>query len=294
MSHLTDARGSRISLETVFLAVGQPMEIGIAGFLPTLSVISSQPAIVGVTPKAGSPGRFILTPKSSNKAGVPVIQLMNGTQQWDYFYASVGTDNKVPKAFSDDHNYKHPGRVSVPISIFWEDKTLPDALEFYIEVARMLLEKHGLVLDVQRHQLKKYESDRRGSDNVVLLEDLREKAEKLRKKVDDTGISTAGRLVVIVSAWLTLPAGGEAFGETFKTKDFPNRKNFVILYPNQFESKGLTLLHEMGHAAELRHVSSGTNPSVENFMNDINAGRPPGPDMLKNQVIAIAKMKDNL
>lgn len=294
MSHFTDARGTRISLETIFLAVGQPMEIGISGFLPTLSVKSSQPAIVDVAPKPGSPGRFMLTPKSANKAGVPVIQLVNESRQWDYFYASVGQDNKVPKAFSDDHNYKHPGRISVPISIFWEDKTLPDALEFYIEVARMLLDKHGLVLDVQRHQLKKEENGRREADTVQLLEDLREKAANLRKKVDDTGISTTGRLVVIVSAWLTLPAGGEAFGETFKTTDFPNRKNFVILYPNQFESKGLTLLHEMGHAAGLKHVISGTNPSVENFMNDITAGRPPGPDMLKNQVIAIAKMKDNL
>lgn len=294
MSHFTDARGTRISLETIFLAVGQPMEIGISGFFAALSVESTQKNIVEVVPKPGQQGRFILTPKTANQAGVPVIRLMNGTQQWDYFYASVGTDNKTPKAFSDDHNYKHPGRVQVPVSIFWEDKTISDSVEFYIEVARLLLDKHGLVLDVQRHQLKKEETGRRDADRVNLLEDLREKAENLRKKVDDTGISTTGRLVVLVAAWLTLPPGGEAFGETFKTADFPNRKNFVILYPNQFESKGLTLLHEMGHAAGLGHVSSGTNPSVENFMNDVTKGRPPGPDMRKEQVIAIAKMKESL
>lgn len=294
MSHFTDARGTRISLETIFLAVGQPMEIGISGFFATLSVESTQTNIVTVAPKPNQPGRFILTPKTANQAGVPVIRLMNGSQQWDYFYASVGTDNKIPKAFSDDYNYKHPGKVQVPVSIFWEDKTIPDSVEFYIEVARLLLAKHGLVLDVQRHQLKKEETGRREADKVNLLEDLQEKAGNLRKKVDDTGISTAGRLVVLVAAWLTLPPGGEAFGETFKTADFPNRKNFVILYPNQFESKGLTLLHEMGHAAGLGHVSSGTNPSVENFMNDVTKGRPPGPAMRKQQVIALAKLKDNL
>ena len=294
MASLIDARGTRISLETIFLAVGEKKEIGIGGFIDPLTIESTQPNIVEVTPKPNTKDKFILTAKSINKAGVPVIRLMNGSQQWDYLYASVGTDNKLSQAFLDQHNYKHPVRVQVPVSIFWEDKSIPDAVEFYIEVARLLLNKHGLGLDVQRHQLRKEENGRRELDKVYLLEDLKEKVAALRKKVEETGINTTKRLVVIVAAWLTRPAGGEAFGETFKEAEFPGRRNFVVLYPNQFESKGLTLLHEMGHAAGLPHINSGTNPSVENFMNDVAVGRPPGPDMLKHQVIAIAQMSDKL
>ena len=60
---------------------------------------------------------------------------------------------------------------------------------------------------------------------------------------------------------------------------------FVIINSEANSPDKVTLLHEIGHAANLVHIPKGKNDLVANFMS-YETDRT---DMLRNQVIAIAK-----
>lgn len=63
------------------------------------------------------------------------------------------------------------------------------------------------------------------------------------------------------------------------------REPFVLINTNHMSADGVTLLHEIGHAADCGHIAASSGDVVQNFMS-YGGNRT---DMLRDQVIKISK-----
>lgn len=175
-----------------------------------------------------------------------------------------------PSGWEALHNYKHPSKVTVKITIYLADNAKMDPTLRYEPVAQKLLAAHGLHLDV-----------RRVPGRLVYSEQiyLRSQADDLRALAEKAQSVPFNRLAVIVCP-MKENMGDTDNGVTFSDVQPP----YVLINSNVQSIDGVTLLHEIGHAAGNGHVGTSGGDVVFNFMSYAHNRN----DMLRNQVIKIA------
>jgi Domain of unknown function (DUF4157) len=181
--------------------------------------------------------------------------------------------DRNPPGWDEIHNYKHPGSVTLGLAVFKTTGMSKDFSGRYIEVAQKMLKEHGLRLDVYIHSTAlKWTMPLQTIDQVSDLRMLAHQAYQ----------DTRPRLPVIFAP---MHYSTHSTGQTFSNTDW---LPFVVINSEEESSDGVTLLHEMGHAAKVPgDVDKPVGPSdaVNNFML-YGSGRN---DMHKKQVIALAQ-----
>jgi hypothetical protein len=181
--------------------------------------------------------------------------------------------DRKPPGWDEIHNYKHPGSVTLGLAVFKTTGMSKDFSAHYIEVAQKMLNEHGLRLDAYIHSAAlKWTMPLQTIDQVTDLRMLAHQAYQ----------DTRPRLPVIFAP---MHYSTHSTGQTFSNTDWPP---FVVINSEEESPDGVTLLHEMGHAAKVPgDVDVPVRPSdaVNNFML-YGSGRN---DMHKKQVIALAQ-----
>jgi hypothetical protein len=181
--------------------------------------------------------------------------------------------DRNPPGWDEWHNYKHPGSVTLRLTVFKTTGMSKDFVTRYIQVAEKMLKEHGLGLDVYTHPTAlRWTTPLQTRDQVLDLRMLAHQAYQ----------DTRPRLPVIFAP---MHYSTHSTGQTFSDTDWPP---FTIINSEEESQDGVTLLHEMGHAAKVPgRVDAAVGPSdaVNNFML-YGRGRN---DMHKQQVIALAQ-----
>ena len=181
--------------------------------------------------------------------------------------------DRNPPGWDEIHSYKHPGSVTLGLAVFKTTGMTKDFSARYVEVAKKMLKEHGLSLDIYIHSTAlKWTMPLQTIDQVTDLRMLAHQAYQ----------DTRPRLPVIFAA---MHYSTHSTGQTFSNTDWPP---FVVINSEEESPDGVTLLHEMGHAAKVPgDVDKPVGPSdaVNNFML-YGSGRN---DMHKKQVIALAQ-----
>ncbi|MDD5036645.1 MAG: hypothetical protein PHE55_18045 [Methylococcaceae bacterium] len=178
-----------------------------------------------------------------------------------------------PSGWDALHKYKHPGKLTVRITIYLANNASMDPTLRYVQVARELLAVHGLALDAQRVSARLVYSEQ-----LYLLS----QADDLRKLAELAQPVPANRLAIIVCPMRDNMGDND---NGISLSDRPGWPPFVLINSNLQSTDGVTLLHEIGHAAGNGHVATSGSDVVFNFMS-YGHNRS---DMLRNQVIKIAK-----
>jgi len=181
--------------------------------------------------------------------------------------------DRNPPGWDEIHSYKHPGSVTLGLAVFKTTGVTKDFSGRYVEVAKKMLKEHGLSLDVYIHSTAlKWTMPLQTIDQVTDLRMLAHQAYQ----------DTRPRLPVIFAP---MHYSTHSTAQTFSNTDWPP---FVVINSEEESPDGVTLLHEMGHAAKVPgDVDKPVGPSdaVNNFML-YGSGRN---DMHKKQVIALAQ-----
>ena len=181
--------------------------------------------------------------------------------------------DRNPPGWDEIHSYKHPGSVTLGLAVFKTTGMTKDFSARYVEVAKKMLKEHGLSLDVYIHSTAlKWTMPLQTIDQVTDLRMLAHQAYQ----------DTRPRLPVIFAP---MHYSTHSTAQTFSNTDWPP---FVVINSEEESPDGVTLLHEMGHAAKVPgDVDKPVGPSdaVNNFML-YGSGRN---DMHKKQVIALAQ-----
>ncbi len=162
--------------------------------------------------------------------------------------------------FQELNGYKHPGEMKVRVTFFWASNITNDIMPALSEKAEMMLKEHGLGLDV-------YPARARTEAHVIRFQEtiyLREHAEQLRMACHQIYQDTRPRLPVICCQG---SGALHARGQTFM--NLGGWLPFVLIYCNEPAPDRVTLLHEIGHAANSRD-SETDRPNggpMANFMN---------------------------
>lgn len=185
-----------------------------------------------------------------------------------------------PPGWKELHEYKHPGNGNVRLTLFWASNVPQDPAPGLLSAAEGVLNQHGLGLNVLPARQKQSSAILSYSESLYLDQQV----EDLRRLACGRG-DPPSRLVVIFCLFRG-PLGSETDTNGITYRETPNVSwyPFVLINAGRQAPDGLTLLHEIGHAAGLNHVPKGPNDVVANFMS-YASGRT---DMLRNQVIAIA------
>ena len=180
---------------------------------------------------------------------------------------------KRPPGWDEIHNYKHPGNVVVGLTIFKTTGMSKDFVARYVEVAKKMLKEHGLGLDVYTHATK--------LDWTLPLQTI-EQVLELRMLGHKAYQDVRPRLPIFFAP---MHYSTHTTGQTYPKTDW---LPFVVINSEEESQDGVTLLHEMGHAANVpgrKDAPVGKDDVVHNFM-EYGENRN---DMHKQQVIAIAK-----
>jgi len=294
MAHFeNNSSRKRISVSTVILQPKQTLELFVWGWVEGLSIRSTDESVVKVSSPLSSNGRCSVTAVAVNKLEIPRIELvMNGGAVWDYFEVSV-VSGSLPPGFDKQQDYVHPGNRKVLATAFWSKNATPNTFSHTAEVARLILARHGLTLQitpgVSISPLYTLPFDE--------LVQFGGQIETLREQVDKTGLASDNKLVVIVVPCSEKLYGagddsGTPYGWTFPASMELGKfkKPFVVINSAKTSSTAVTLLHEIGHAAGLGHEHGGPGAVVANFMNEpqyLNY-KTPGTSMYRSQVVTIA------
>jgi hypothetical protein len=288
----TKSPPKRISLTTVYLRPNQTLDLFVRGWVSGLSVGSTDDNAVTVSKPLAPDGSCTIKGVSPNQLQVPRIELvMQGQGVWDYFEVSVSAGT-LPAGWGQQHNYIDPGHHTVRVTAYWAKSATPNTFARSVDVARLILENHGMKLSVKpgplpdpSHQLPFNGEVSSGSDII-----------ELRKQVDTLN-PESDRQVVIVAPCASHLAGagddqGTPYGWTFHG-DYAGgtwSDDYIVINSSNWSPTGVTLLHEIGHAAGLGHTYGGVNAAVANFMNEplYQVFKSPGTDMLISQVQALA------
>lgn len=280
---------TRISVSTVMMQPGQSLELFVWGWVEGLAIRSTDESVVKVSKALTKDGRCAIQAVSPHKLQVPKIELvMAGQAVWDYFEVSV-LKGALPPGFDQQQNYVHPGSRRVQVAAFWSKNAAPNTFARSAEISRLILARHGLKLEVTPGS--------QPSGNHVLPFDEVVKfggqIETLREQVEATGLA-ANRLIAINVPCADKLDGAVDDNSTPFGWQFPASgrwaKPFVVINSAKWSGAGVTLLHEIGHAAGLGHEYSKEGSTVANFMNEpsFNEFAAPGTSMYRKQVIAIA------
>jgi len=191
------------------------------------------------------------------------------------------SDN-LPPGWKELHEYKHPGNVKVRLTLFWTSNVGIDPAPAMIDKTEKMLKEHGLSLNVYPAKQKQSSMILQYNEEVYSIDQVKELRMLAHKTYDSTG--QPGRLPVI---FCKIRAGTGAEKCELQGMAVMNTEwlPFVVINSDSLASDKVTLLHEIGHAAKLVHIPKGKDDAVTNFMS-YEADRT---DMLRNQVIAIAK-----
>jgi len=163
--------------------------------------------------------------------------------------------------------------VTLGLAVFKTTGMSKDFVARYIEVAKNMLNEHGLRLDAYIHSTAlKWTIPLQTIDQVTDLRMLGHQAYH----------DTRPRLPVFFSP---MHYSTHSTGQTFSNTDW---LPFVVINSEEESPDGVTLLHEMGHAAKVTgdvDVPVRPGDAVNNFML-YGTGRN---DMHKKQVIALAQ-----
>ena len=289
MSHLESPQYNRVSLKTIHLnyKVKPDLDFWVWGMVDGLDVVSTDESVLKIVDKKTLPGnylKFTVRGLKNSGAALPRIQVkLNNDQIWDYLSVDV-SDTALPPGYDEVHNYVHPGKVVARVNFFWEVSAADFSLSHYAEVARMLLLKHGLGLNISPGRGRTENRIIKYNEELSSMDQLHD----LMKLVQGTGLAIPSWLTVINSRF---HPSAHAFGLTVKTESDcvgSLGPQCVFIDGGNHSSTGTTLLHEMGHASGLGHTAGGNAVSAENFMNDPRLGTPTGPDVVASQVKSIA------
>lgn len=186
-----------------------------------------------------------------------------------------------PPGWDELHGYKHPGGATVRITHFTVQGAAADPFSGYVAKAKTMLQEHGLGIDVFEAGTINFPRALQDQDDV---KQLRMEA---HKKFQDKQNDDKARLPVISAVYSELK-GFEAHNLAGQTISGTEWLPFVLLNTGSKSPDNVTLLHEIGHAANVpgaKDIEVGANDAVQNFML-YGTNRT---DMLRNQVIAIAK-----
>lgn len=196
----------------------------------------------------------------------------------------MGNDKKPP-GWKDFHEYKHPGNKKVRVTFFWTNLTKSDPAAKMVKASRKMLQEHGIGLDVYPFDRKKakhphtliYPYEVTTRDDVKKLRQLAHEAFDDQKTKDKKQ-----RIPIIFCNYRT--SGDHTLGETFKLS---NWLPFCLINVKVPSKDGLTLLHEIGHAAGLK--CEKYRPGKDSIQNIMHYGAPKRTDMNKKQVLAVAR-----
>jgi hypothetical protein len=294
MSHFESPQFNRISLETVRLNLSNKREadIWVWGYSPEIDVISTDERIVTVVSTEARPGgyaRVRIRALAESQAIMPKLQLrFQKLQVWDYCLVEV-SNTALPAGYDAIHRYQTPKPAKVKINLYWDQGTTDNSIAYYMIVCDMLLRRHGLRLEVMPSKTSSPSNSVNYREEIYLSS---QKAELL-DLVGKIAVTDPGRLPVVICRFRAGANPIDAYGFT---SDLPAElqpklgKKYVFIDSNSRNPAGTTLLHEIGHAAGLGHMTGGAHVTDENLMNDsaVPPYTPTGPDMLINQVKAIA------
>ncbi len=273
------------------LKPGETLDLCVWGWVNGLSVRTSDESAVKVSKQLSADGRCAITAVAAHKSQVPMVELaMEGSGVWDYFEASVST-GASPPGFSEQQDYVHPGKQKVRVVAFWSKNASPNTFSRSIEIARLILGRHGLSLEVRPGTMP-------AAPHILPFNNVVEAGgdiETLRDQVEATGLAQGNALVAIIAPVANILSGGgdekSAFGWKFPAGKWA--REFVVINSAKSSRPGVTLLHEIGHAAGLGHEHGAEGVVVANFMNEPRGSRiaaftGPGTSMYRSQVIKIA------
>lgn len=181
--------------------------------------------------------------------------------------------DKNPPGWDEIHNYKHPGNVTAGIAVFKTTGMTKDFTKRYIDTARTMLKDHGLGLDVYIHST--------ALEWTLPLQTI-EQVLELRMLAHKAYQDSRPRLPVMFAP---MHASVHSTGQTYTKTDW---LPFVVINSEEESQDGVTLLHELGHAADVPgrvDAPVGKDDAVHNFM-EYGDNRN---DMHKQQVVAIAR-----
>lgn len=171
-----------------------------------------------------------------------------------------------PPGWDAVNNYKHPGKVEVRLTLFWTAAVTADPAERLVNKAAKLLKEHNLGLSVYKTSLKT--SDMTLSDSKpmpAMSDEFDAHALHLRGLCHQVYRDDRPRLPVIF-----VPFSGPKSSEPCDINGIAMMKTdwlpFVLINSNLQSEDGVTLLHEIGHAAGLGHVGSKPTDAIVNFM----------------------------
>jgi hypothetical protein len=179
------------------------------------------------------------------------------------------------------HKYKLPNLTKVRLTLFWTSNAKSNPAPGMIQAAETLLKEHNLTLDVFPAQ--KTPQFTLNFQEQVYLDEHKDALRHLAHKAYQ---DSRPRLPVIF-----VPFRGPQGPDTCDTNGVTIQRGATsswlayVLINSELQGDGITLLHEIGHAAGLGHEPSSPSDEVFNFMSYAN-GRN---DMLRKQVIKISQ-----
>jgi hypothetical protein len=179
------------------------------------------------------------------------------------------------------HNYKHPGNLTVRLTLFWTEPAANPAPAL-VKKAETMLKEHGLGLDVYINTQKSPAMTLKYS--LAMDEyDWEEQSKAIRGLAHAAYQDTRPRLPVIF-----IPFRSYVKGEDCNTNGRTEKKMgwlpYVIINSGLNSPDNVTLLHEIGHAAECVHEAVGPSDVIQNFMS-YGTNRT---GIMRNQVLKIA------
>lgn len=266
MSHFVKVPGEkRVSLETLQVAPGSPLTLGVWGWKDDLglSVVALNESgqttdFCTIKMPVGAPkDRRVLT---FSKEGTYRIELKQGESMWDWLRVAA-TKNAANSA-----DYKATGSGTLGLEVFWVGNGgSQKPMTHYITVATLLAERHGFKLDIKGGEYsepRKLKMSRAivtgvGDDNGnlgVLSAELKEKIEYTK----------GDRLVVIVGSARQMEDEAKdpknLNGMCIESKHGAVGKPYLLINGDRTSADGATLFHEMCHAAGYHH---GDKEAVE-------------------------------
>jgi hypothetical protein len=189
-----------------------------------------------------------------------------------------------PAGWDAVNNYKHPTKVTVRLTLFWTASVTADPAERLVRVATKMLQEHNLDLSVYKTSLKTADMTLSSNKPMPAMSDeFDAHAKVLRNLCHQVYRDDRPRLPVIF-----VPFSGPKSSEPCDVNGVAVKNTdwlpFVLINSNLKSEDGVTLLHEIGHAAGLGHFGKGPNDVAENFMGN-GTNRT---NMIASQVKAIA------
>jgi hypothetical protein len=251
MAHLElRPAGTRISNSTIDVKPNQAVTVGVWGGNPALQLLpttdSQQEALGQVLPATLC--RAVDLPADQKqftflKEGFFRLELRMGQTNWDWARVRCASKAEATAAAK--------GSGTLYVDVLWAGNPPPQTLQHYVINARMVLERHGFKLRVTPGTTPTSPSQLDFRDQVVAQ--VGQNIEDLAKLVVKRPEYQSGNLVVVAASARqhTDPDKdtGGLMGLTVGSDYGVTGNPFVLIAANNASADGMTLLHEMCHAA---------------------------------------------